>query len=139
MPTRRAAVELVAAPTDVWAFLAEPYHLTDWWPNLASVEPDRRGVAAGARWRVRSRGATLVRRAKAEDTLVVHVAEPERRLAFELVRARLRAELALAPAGDGRTRAELAVQGPFLAGFSRTLPRDALGRLHALVQTASEL
>ena len=139
MPTRRAAVELVASPPDVWAFLGEPRHLADWWPNLASVEPDHRGVVAGARWRVRSRGSTLVRRAEAEDTLLVLAAEPERRLAFELVRARLSVELVLAPAAGGRTRAELAVVGPFLAGFSRTLPRDALRRLHALVQNAADL
>ena len=132
-------MELLATPRDVWQFLAEPRHLADWWPNLASVEPDRRGVAAGARWRVRSRGSTLVRRAEAEDTLVVHDAEPSCRLAFELVRARLRAELVLAPAAGGRTHAELVVASPFLAGFSRTLPRDALRRLHALVQTGAEL
>ena len=139
MPTRRAAVELVAPPRDVWAFLAEPRHLPDWWPNLATVEPDRRGLATGARWHVRSHGSTLVRRAEAQDMLVVHVAEPESRFVFELVRAKIRAHLELEAAAHGRTRAELAVTGPFLAGFSRTLPREALRRLHALVQTAAEL
>ena len=38
--------------TDVWGFLAEPYHLSDWWPGILGVEPDRRGFAPGARWRV---------------------------------------------------------------------------------------
>jgi uncharacterized protein YndB with AHSA1/START domain len=139
MPTRRAAIELLAPPPDVWAFLAEPRHLADWWPNLASVEPDRRGVSTGARWRVRARGSTLFRRAEAEDILLVQAAETERRLGFELVRARLRVELVLEAAAGRRTHAELVVTGPFLAGFSRTLPRDALQRLHALVQTAAEL
>ena len=32
---------------DVWAFLAEPYHLSDWWPGITGVEPDRRGFAPG--------------------------------------------------------------------------------------------
>ena len=45
--------ELLAARADVWAFLAEPYHLADWWPGIPRVEPDRRGFAPGARWQVR--------------------------------------------------------------------------------------
>ena len=43
---------LLAPPEDVWRLLAEPYHLPDWWPGYQGVEPDRRGLAAGARWRV---------------------------------------------------------------------------------------
>lgn len=88
MPTVRASVELLATPRDVWRFLAEPYHLADWWPNLVAVEPDRRGLAAGARWRVRSSEATLFRRADSQDTLLVVAAEPASRLAFEFVRGR---------------------------------------------------
>jgi uncharacterized protein YndB with AHSA1/START domain len=139
MPRSRAELELAAPPGDVWRFLAEPRHLADWWPNLAAVEPDRRGVAAGARWRVRSREPTLFRRAYAEDTLLVTAVELERRFAFELVHARLRAELALAPAGEGRTRAVLEVSGPLLLGFSRSLAKDALARLGSLCQTAASL
>ena len=48
-----AARELLAARADVWAFLAEPHHLPDWWPDMHGVEPDRRGFAPGARWVVR--------------------------------------------------------------------------------------
>jgi len=136
VPTARAARELLAAPEDVWRFIAEPYHLADWWPGLGSVEPDRRGVAPGARWRVGSGEATLFRRAGSEDTLLVTAAEPMSRFAFELVRARTRADLVLAPADAGRTRAELAVSGPLVLGFSRALPKDALERLHDLCQTA---
>ncbi len=132
-------MELLAPRGDVWRFLAEPHHLADWWPDLASVEPDRRGVATGARWRVRSRGATLFRRPQSEDTLLVTAADPESRFAFELVRAKLRAELTLLPAGEGHTRAELVVTGPLLLAFSRGLPRAALARLHDLCQTAAEL
>ena len=43
---------LLAPIDDVWAFLAEPYHLADWWPGISGVEPDRRGLAPGARWKV---------------------------------------------------------------------------------------
>ena len=81
---------------------------------------------------------SLLRREHAEDTLVVSAAEPARRFAFELVQARLRAELALA-AAPGGTLAELAVEGPFLLAFSRSLPKAALGRLHDLCQTAATL
>lgn len=139
MPRSRAELELAAPPGDVWRFLAEPHHLADWWPNLATVEPDRRGFAAGARWRIRSREPTLFRRAYAEDTLLVTAVEPERGFAFELVRTRLRAELTLAPAGEGRTRAALEVSGPLLLGFSRSLAKDALARLRSLCQTAASL
>ncbi|HEV2591788.1 MAG TPA: SRPBCC family protein, partial [Gaiellaceae bacterium] len=53
-----SATEVVPAPrADVWAVLAEPLHLPDWWPGLLAVEPDRRGFAPGARW-----AATVSRR-----------------------------------------------------------------------------
>jgi uncharacterized protein YndB with AHSA1/START domain len=132
-------VELRASPADVWAFLAEPRHLADWWPNVGAVQPDRRGLEAGARWLVRSRESTWFRRAGTEDTLVVHAAEPGRRFAFELVQAGTRADLLLTDAGSGRTHAELSASGSVLRGFTRSLPRDALERLHALVQTADTL
>ena len=43
---------LLASVDSVWQFLAEPYHLSDWWPGLRGVEPDRRGFEVGARWAV---------------------------------------------------------------------------------------
>jgi uncharacterized protein YndB with AHSA1/START domain len=132
----RASRDLLASPEDVWAFIAEPRHLADWWPGVAAVEPDRRGLAPDARWRVRRSGASLFRKAEAEDTLVVTAAEPAHRFGFELVQARLRAELLLAP-GPGGTRAELVVEGPFLLAFSKSLPKNALARLHDLCQTAA--
>jgi uncharacterized protein YndB with AHSA1/START domain len=137
MPTAYASVELLATPQDIWRFLAEPYHLADWWPNLVAVEPDRRGLAAGARWRISTHQATLLRRADSEDTLLVTVADPESRLAFEFVRAKVRADLALTQAGPDRTRAGLQVTGPLMLGFSRSIAREALARLHNLVQTAA--
>jgi len=134
-----ASTELRAEPEDVWAFLAEPRHLSDWWPNLGGVEPDRRGLVPGARWAVRSRESTWLSRAGTEDTLLVRVAEPSRRLGFELVRARIRAELVLTRIEPGLTRAELSASGSVLRGFTRSLAGDALARLHALVQTANAL
>jgi uncharacterized protein YndB with AHSA1/START domain len=103
MPVARASRDLHATPEDVWTFLAEPYHLADWWPGLGAVEPDRHGVAVGARWRIRRREATLFRKADAEDTLVVTAADPAMRFAFELVRAKIRAELTLASAAGRGT------------------------------------
>ena len=137
MPTARASVELLAAPQDVWRFLAEPYHLADWWPNLVAVKPDRLGLAAGARWHVASRQATLLRRADHDDTLLVLAAEPYSHVSIEFVRSRLRAELTLTPSAPDRTRAELEVTGAFLISFSRSIAKSALTRLHNLVQTAA--
>jgi uncharacterized protein YndB with AHSA1/START domain len=139
VPAARASRDLHATPEDVWTFLAEPYHLADWWPGLGAVEPDRHGVAVGARWRIRRREATLFRKADAEDTLVVTAADPAMRFAFELVRAKIRAELTLVSAAGRGTRAELVVEGPLLLGFSRSLPKTALARLHDLCQTAATI
>ena len=50
-----AETELLATRPEVWALLAEPQHLADWWPAYASIRPDRRGLAEGARWRGRPR------------------------------------------------------------------------------------
>ncbi len=72
-----------------------------------------------------------------EDTFLIHVTEPECRFTFELLRAKLRGELILTSVAPGRSRVDLTVSGPYLAGFSRTLPRRALDRLHVLVQTAA--
>jgi hypothetical protein len=49
---REASRELLASREDVWRFLAEPYHLPDWWPGITGVVPDRRGFATGARWEI---------------------------------------------------------------------------------------
>ena len=37
MPRSRGSVELLAPVEDVWTYLAEPYHLSDWWPGIATV------------------------------------------------------------------------------------------------------
>jgi len=137
MPRVEASVELLASPQAVWRFLSEPYHLTDWWPNLVAVEPDRLGLATGARWRIRSRSSTMFRKAESEDTLLILAVDPETRVVFEFVRRKVRAELGLTQARDDRTRADLQVTGVLLVGFSRNIAKDALARLHSLVQTAA--
>ncbi len=139
LPSASAERELLAPVEDVWRFLAEPYHLADWWPGVAAVEPDRRGFAVGARWAVRGTGrASLLRRPGSEDVVVIREIDSPTRLAWHHVKARLDVELLLEPTGR-TTVARLSVAGPWLVGFARSLPREALGRLHALIDTASRL
>jgi uncharacterized protein YndB with AHSA1/START domain len=140
-----ATRELLAPVGDVWSFVAEPYHLSDWWPGVAGVEPDRRGLAPGARWQLlgptrpgESLGplAALTRAPTAAGTLVVLEVVPRQRLRFQFVQDRIDADLQLAPGREGHTRAALVVEAPFLR-VRRSLPTRALARLHALVQTGA--
>jgi len=136
----RAEHELLAPPEDVWRFVSEPYHFPDWWPGVAAIEPDRRGFAEGARWQLRGSEPTLFRRAHGTAVLVVRTIDPPSLFAFQVVQDRLDAQLALAPSGSDGTLATLAVRAPiWVLGLQRTLPREALGRLHALCQTAADL
>ena len=139
MPRVEAARELLAPRGDVWAFLAEPRHLADWWPGIAAVEPDRRGLAAGARWQIRGTNRpSFLRSPNPTGMLLVLAARPER-IAFQLTGERMDVELRLdAPTAD-RTIATLSVSGPWLIGLGRSFPRRALAHLHALVQTAAEM
>ncbi len=140
MPRAEASRELAAPVEDVWGFLAEPRHLADWWPGIAAVEPDRRGLAPGARWVARGTGeAPLLRKAHAEDVILIRQVDPYRRVVWTKAKDRLDVELLLEPVGHDHTLARLAVRGPLLLGFGRRLPRDALSRLHALCQTAARL
>jgi uncharacterized protein YndB with AHSA1/START domain len=135
-----AEQELLAPRPDVWAFLAEPHHLPDWWPGIAGVEPDRRGLAAGARWQLRGNARpTLFRRAHATQQLLVRRAARPELLAFHLTGQRLDVELRLDATTADRTRATLTVEGPLFSGARPALARTALQRLHALCQTAAEL
>jgi uncharacterized protein YndB with AHSA1/START domain len=128
---------------DVWSLLAEPRHLSDWWPGYTTVRPDRRGVAEGARWQVvRSDAPGLLRRPGGEGTIVVTTVEPGLRLGWRDVQQSFDADLRLEPAADGHTRALLTVEAPWwrvIAEGLRTTPRQALARLHALCQTAASL
>jgi uncharacterized protein YndB with AHSA1/START domain len=141
MPVYSAARELHAPREDVWAFLAEPNHLSDWWPGIHGVEPDRRGLAPGARWRVEGLGRptyALGRRPDVAGTLIFLDVRPPEFAAWQFVEARLDVELRLTEAAPNRTRAELTVSAPVLAGLRRSLPHKALTRLDALCQTAAE-
>jgi len=140
----RASRELLAPRADVWGFVAEPFHLSDWWPGVQGVQPDRRGLAPGARWRLVAGGpasasgplSAFVRRPHAAGTLLVlEVREPElARLQF--VNERLDVELRLEATAPDRTLATLVVEGSWLR-VNRSLPRKALSRLHALCQTSA--
>jgi uncharacterized protein YndB with AHSA1/START domain len=138
-----AQTELLAARSDVWALLAEPRHLSDWWPGYSSIQPDRRGLAEGARWEVVRGGSIgLLRRPESEGMILITTVEPEFRFGWHDVQQRFTAELRLEPAPDGRTRATLSVDSAgwrAVAEGLRPLPRQALARLHALCQTAANL
>jgi uncharacterized protein YndB with AHSA1/START domain len=140
MLSARAERDLLASRDDVWAFLAEPRHLADWWPGVAAVEPDRRGLAPGARWQLR-RGAEpgLFQKANAPSLLTVREVERPNRVSWHLTGERLDVELELEALTADRTRARLRVSGPFVLAFRRSLPKVALDRLHSLVQTAVTL
>jgi len=140
MPRASAARELLAAREDVWSFIAEPHHFPDWWPGIGGVQPDRRGVAEGARWGIRGTELpTLFRRSTSSGMLLVTGVQIPERFAWTLTGDHIDAELRLEERGPDRTIATLDVEAPWLYGFSRALPRRALTRLHALCQTAAEL
>jgi uncharacterized protein YndB with AHSA1/START domain len=139
MPRYAAKRVLLAPLDDVWAFLAEPYNLGDWWPGVAGVEPDRRGLARGARWKVVGTSSpSYFRKPHASGTLVVLDVVPRERLAFQLTGDRIDAELTLRAVDEERTEVGLAVDVPWLLGFRRTFPRRALARLHALLRTSEQ-
>jgi hypothetical protein len=130
--------ELLASRADVWGFLAEPYHLSDWFPGISGVQPDRRGFAPGARWRVHGTRWTnpFTGRRPVDQLLVVgEIAEYER-WRFHLVAERLDVEVRLRALAPDRTEVGVAVEGGWLVGGRRSLARKAVERLHALVQTA---
>jgi uncharacterized protein YndB with AHSA1/START domain len=140
VPVYAAKRVLLAPVDDVWSFLAEPYHLADWWPGISGVEPDRRGLAPGARWKVIGPSTpSFLRKPQATGMLLVLDVVPGRRLAFQLTGDRIDAELDLRPVENDRTEVTLTVEVPPLIGARRSFPHKALSRLHALVQTAGEL
>jgi uncharacterized protein YndB with AHSA1/START domain len=132
---------LLARREDVWAFLAEPNHLSDWWPGVNGVEADRRGLAPGARWRIHGLGRptyVVGRRPDVAGTLIFLEVRPPEFASWQFVQARIDVELQLTAAAPNRTRAQLTASAPFLAGLRRSLPHKALTRLYALCQTAAE-
>jgi uncharacterized protein YndB with AHSA1/START domain len=133
-----ASRELLAPLEDVWTFVSEPHNFPNWWPRIGGVQPDRRGLAVGARWQVIAENEpSLLRRPAAAGMLIVLAVEPERRLAFRLTEGRLELELTLERAAANRTRATVEVRASWWAGLSRSLPRNALDRLWSLCQTGA--
>ena len=153
-----ATRELLASVEDVWSFLAEPYHLPDWWPGALSVQPDRRGFAPGARWQVqvvadplrlwiiRLPGIGRPSGPSQPATLVITAIDAPRRAAFELHRrtkegsdrgVRPRSvEVTLRALEPDRTEVGITV-----ATGGRDEPQvaeTAVDRLYDLVQTAAE-
>ena len=133
---------LLASREDVWAIVAEPYHLPDWWPGYTGVEPDRRGLAEGARWTVlRSRTPGFLRKPRGKGLIVIQHVSPGEELTWLDLSQNVVAGLRLEDEGRG-TRATAFVDGPFwrlLAEGARGLPRLAVARLYDLCQTATSL
>jgi uncharacterized protein YndB with AHSA1/START domain len=139
MPRVSAHRELLASRRDVWAFVCEPHHFADWWPGVGGVRPDRRGFAEGARWEVvGTLRPTFLRQASSSGILQIRAIEPLERVVFYLTGDHLEVELRLRATAEDRTRATLTVEGTFMFGMNRSLPRRALGRLHALCQTGAQ-
>ena len=134
---------MLASRADVWRFLAEPYHLADWWPTVAAVRPDARGFREGARWEVTGPASpTLFRKGGATGLAIVKTIELHERVVWSLSADRLDVEVRLAAAEPDRTVVTVAVEGawrPEALGRPRALPREAAYRLYELVQTAAGL
>jgi uncharacterized protein YndB with AHSA1/START domain len=139
LPRHVADATLLAPIDDVWAYLAEPYNLGDWWPGVSGVEPDRRGLAPGARWKVVGPNEpSYLRKPQATGALLVLDVVPMQRIAFQLTGDRIDAELTLRPLDGRRTEVTLLVEAPWLSGIRRSFPRQALARLHAILRTGEE-
>lgn len=128
----QATLELLAPREDVWAFLAEPYHLSDWWPGITGVEPDRRGFAPGARWKVlATRRNVFVGPRSTETMLLVREIDLYERWSWHLLTPKTDVEIRLRSVGVGRTAVTVAT--------NRGSASRAVQRLYDLVQTAATL
>jgi hypothetical protein len=126
------SIELLARRADVWSFLAEPYHLTDWWPGITGVEPDRRGFATGARWKVIVARRNVFAGPRSKETLLlIRGIDPYERWAWHLLATKLDVEIRLRATAEDRTVASIAL--------SKGSPAAALKRLYDLCQTAATL
>jgi uncharacterized protein YndB with AHSA1/START domain len=129
-----ASRELLAPRADVWGFLAEPYHLSDWWPGILGIETDRRGFTPGARWKVRLQTRNVFTGPRERETmLLVGEVEPFERWTWHLLSGKLDVELRLRALSAERTLVTCTTSG------RRRLPEEALRRLYDLVQTAATL
>jgi hypothetical protein len=140
--TEEATRVLLAAREDVWALVAEPYHLPDWWPGYTGVEPDQRGLEENARWRVmRSARPGFLRRPHGTGLILIRRVVAGTEVAWHDLAQRL--DMGIRLEYEGRqTRATVWVSGSWWrinAEGARSLPPQALARLHDLCQTASKL
>jgi uncharacterized protein YndB with AHSA1/START domain len=127
-----ASRELLAPREDVWRFLAEPYHLPDWWPGITGVEPDRRGFAPGARWKVQATKRNVFTGSRSVETmLLVREIDLYERWSFHVLEPKLDAEIRLRATAEDRTLVSV--------GVSRGNAELALKQLYDLVQTAARL
>jgi hypothetical protein len=134
--------ELLAPVEDVWKLLAEPHHLSDWWPGYGSIRPDRRGLAPNARWQVmRSGQPGLLRKPGGEGLIVLKRVEDGRALGWHDVQQQFDAVIEIAGT-NAHTNALVTLEAPWwrirLEGLRRA-PGDSLSRLYALCQTAAGL
>jgi len=130
-----ATRELLAPRRDVWAFLAEPYHLTDWWPGLTGVEPDRRGFAPGARWKaIATVRNILLGSRKVETMLLIREIDQYERWSWHLMAGKVDVEIRLRATAEDRTEVTVTTNR---GGAS--LSKVAVKRLYDLVQTAATL
>jgi uncharacterized protein YndB with AHSA1/START domain len=128
----QSTLELLAPREDVWAFLAEPYHLSDWWPGITGVEPDRRGFAPGARWKVlATKRNVFVGPRPMETMLLIRGIEPYESWSWHLLRPQTDVEIRLRSMGEARTAVTVAT--------NRGSASRAVQRLYDLVQTAATL
>jgi hypothetical protein len=138
-----ASRELLAPRQDVWALVAEPYNLPDWWRAYTGVVPDRRGLAENARWKVVRRAKPgILTRAGSEGLIVITRVVDGLELGFHDVDEGIDVVLELASAGPDRTRATISVSAPWwrlhVEGV-RKLPKESLANLYDLCQTAAAL
>ena len=107
------------------------------------MQPDRRGVAPGARWQIGEPlsegrpifGPGMFRRPGAAGTLLILDVVRGRRLAFQLVNENITAEIELSQVDSDHTSVSLTVDASW-GSVRRSFAKDALRRLYDLVQTA---
>jgi uncharacterized protein YndB with AHSA1/START domain len=129
---REASLELLASRADVWAFLAEPYHLPDWWPGITGVVPDRRGFAPGARWTAHATKRNVFTGRRTVETMVlVREIDPYERWTWHLLDPATDVSVRLHALAADRTRVTVAV--------SRGDAAVAVKRLYDLLQTAATM
>jgi uncharacterized protein YndB with AHSA1/START domain len=130
---KQAERVLLAPRADVWAFFAEPNHLTDWWPTILGVVPDRRGFAVGARWTVRVQTHNIFTgRGVKESLLLINAVDPYERWAWHVLAGKVDVEVRLRSQGDHTLVT-------CFTNSRRVSPATALQRLYDLLQTAATL